>query len=351
MERDQFNLWRGFAVEPREGDCSKFVAHLRNDIANGNEEHFRWVEAWLAQLIQKPDEKIGTGLVLRGPQGIGKTFVGETIGRLLGEHYRTVSKSEQVTGRFNGHQSACLLLQCEEAFWAGSKEAEGVIKDLVTCNNLLVEFKCKEPILIPNFTRLLITSNNDWIVPAGFGERRWAVLDCAATHKDNHAYFSTLHAELNHGGLEALLHHLLHVDISSVNLRKIFRTEALLDQQIRSLPTDRQWLYEILLRGCLPGATQDVPNRCSSRPLFDDYLEYAKDAGLVRKSAEIIIGKMLKILKVQKIRRHRVWSYKFPPLAECRILWDAEMGTPTVWEEPEYWEGPPAPMDRRSADF
>jgi hypothetical protein len=24
-----YNLWRGFAVEPRKGDCSKFLAHIR----------------------------------------------------------------------------------------------------------------------------------------------------------------------------------------------------------------------------------------------------------------------------------------------------------------------------------
>lgn len=28
-----FNLWRGFAVEPRPGDCSKFLAHLRARLA------------------------------------------------------------------------------------------------------------------------------------------------------------------------------------------------------------------------------------------------------------------------------------------------------------------------------
>src|SRR5262249_24058914 len=34
-----FNLWRGFAVKPRAGDCSLFLAHILDNVSKGNKEH------------------------------------------------------------------------------------------------------------------------------------------------------------------------------------------------------------------------------------------------------------------------------------------------------------------------
>ena len=39
-EPNQYNLWRGFAVKPKKGDCSLYLAHLRWTICRGNAEHF-----------------------------------------------------------------------------------------------------------------------------------------------------------------------------------------------------------------------------------------------------------------------------------------------------------------------
>ena len=83
-----FNLWRGFSVEPRPGDCSKFLAHLHDNVCRGDEALYNWVVGWMADIVQHPAKKIGTSLVLRGPHGVGKTKVGEVFGSLLGAHYR-----------------------------------------------------------------------------------------------------------------------------------------------------------------------------------------------------------------------------------------------------------------------
>jgi hypothetical protein len=47
----KYNLWRGFAVEAREGDCSKFLAHLKENICCNDEETYRWVMAWAADMV------------------------------------------------------------------------------------------------------------------------------------------------------------------------------------------------------------------------------------------------------------------------------------------------------------
>jgi hypothetical protein len=141
-----FNLWRGFSVEPKPGDCSKFLAHIRDNVCRGDQELFNWVVGWFAQIVQRPAKKMGTSLAIRGKQGTGKTKIGEVFGSLLGSHYASVSDPRYITGRFNSHLVSCLLLHPDEAFWAGDHSAEGKLKDLVTGVDHLVEFKSKEPI-------------------------------------------------------------------------------------------------------------------------------------------------------------------------------------------------------------
>ncbi len=202
-----FNLWRGFAVEPKPGDCSKFLAHVHDNICCGSERRFNWVIAWFAQMVQQPAIKPGVSLAFRGPEGGGKTIVGEAFGSLLGPHYvGPVSEPRYVTGRFNSHMNACLLLHADEAFWAGDHTAEGKVKDLITGTKHPIEFKNKEVIWVANYIRLFVTGNEDWIVPASMEARRWGILDVGTDHMGDHAYFAAIKAELDNGGREALLH-------------------------------------------------------------------------------------------------------------------------------------------------
>jgi hypothetical protein len=118
------NLWRSFAVEPRKGDCSKFLAHVHDNVCQESERRFNWVMGWAAEIFQKPRQRSGTSLVLRGEEGVGKTKFGEVLGSLLGQrHYALVSEPRYVTGRFNSHLKSCLLLHADEAWRQFSQQA------------------------------------------------------------------------------------------------------------------------------------------------------------------------------------------------------------------------------------
>ena len=216
---NHYNLWRGFAVVARPGDCSRFLTHLRDNVCCGDEELYKWVVGWFANIFQHPEQKMGTSLVLRGKMGTGKTKVGEVFGSQLGTHYVTVSDPRYVIGRFNSHLASCLLLHCDEAFWAGDHAAEGKLKDLITGQDHLIEFKGKEPIKVRNYVRLLVTGNPDWLVPAGLEERRFATLDVGEGHIQDRAYFAGIDEQMDNGGREALLDYLLKFDLKGVDLR------------------------------------------------------------------------------------------------------------------------------------
>jgi len=353
-----YNLWRGFSVEPRAGDCSKFLDHLKDNVAQGNTSLYEWVVGWFAQIVQQPTVKPGTALCLRGKQGVGKTKVGQIVGSLFEDHYELVADPRYIVGQFNSHMAQLLLLHADEAFWAGDKRAEGKLKDLVTGLRHRLEFKGVDPIAVQNLIRLFVTGNQDWLVPAGFGERRFAVIDVGEARKEDHDYFATIDKEMDEGGREALLHHLLNFDLFTVNLRVIPKTEALVEQIIETATPEQAWWLDTLERGELPWGVLDpdtnsstcIKNMCPKKTLFRRYIQHANLQGTRRRAIEVKIGMFLNKyvgsdLKCDQKKKYSIyhrsgrrlteigWVYTFPPLKDCRQRFAKEMQQPIAWDD------------------
>lgn len=349
-----FNLWRGFSVQPQKGGSwLVFRDHLLNNVCHGDEQLFRWVFGWFAHIFQKPQERIGTSLVLRGAMGSGKTKVGEVIGSLIESHYLMVDDARYVTGQFNAHMASCLLLQAEEAVWAGDKAAEGRLKGLVTSEYQMIEQKGIDSIRLRNYVRVMMTSNEDWVVPAGKDERRFCVLDVSSHVAQNHQYFAEMENELANGGREALLYDLLHFDLTGLNLREIPKTGALLEQKLRSLDPVEAWWLSRLRDGTPTKHGHDWPIIISRQALFADFIDASEKAGIKRRGFEVEIGmKLKKIAPGLGTRRvdldgngKRTWCYVLPPLDKARenfveaikqpIHWPVDSAAPTEDESPE----------------
>lgn len=337
------NLWRGFAVEPRPGGSySIFRDHMLNNVCDGDVELYTWVFGWFAHLMQRPRERVGTALVMRGKMGTGKTKVGEVMGSLIRAHYFAVDDPRYVTGQFNAHMASCLLLQAEEAVWAGDKAAEGRLKGLVTSKFQMIEAKGIDPIRIDNHVRLMMTSNEDWVIPAGKDERRFCVLDINPRCAQNGDYFREMEEQLDTGGREALLYDLLHFDLSQLDLRRIPRTQALLEQKIRSLDTVESWWLERLESGVTTTGGDTWRQEMPCQWLFDDYISVSDKVGVRRKNEQIAFGLKLKKLVhgLPKTRPwvdtapgigKRMWCYQLPPLHVCREMFEAELGQSIAW--------------------
>lgn len=347
-----YNLWKGFAVEPRPGDCSLFKEHLLENVCRENVALYDWVWAWFAQLIQQPQQKPGTALVLRGGQGFGKSKVGETVGSLLGLHYEQVSEARYIVGRFNAHLRRCLLLHCDEAFWAGDRQAEARLKDLVTGKDHLIEFKGREPVRLPNLIRLFATSNAAWVVPSGMDERRFAVLDVGNGRAKDGAFFAAMDRQMDAGGREALLHELLAADISRVNLREIPQTTALQEQKLHSLRCEDGWWLDRLRAGTVLRRDDTWRDTVPCEDLFNDYIRHADRTGIRRRSIETALGLRLRTLVPGLYRTEGSWAeptehfdaagarivatrrgyrYHLPDLATCRAAFEKQYG-PVDWE-------------------
>lgn len=353
---EYYNLWRGFSFQPRakKGGYSIFLDHVRTNICGGDADLTRWVMGWMAHLIQRPRERLGTALVFRGKMGTGKTVVGEVLGALIAAHHFLVDDPRYVTGNFNSHMASCLLLQAEEAVWAGDKVAEGRLKGLITSKFQMVEPKNVDPFRLDNYVRIIMTSNEGWVVPAGKDERRYAVFDVSDRCKENHEYFDEMFAQMEDGGYEALLHDLMTYDLSRINLRLIPKTAALLEQKTRSLNPVESWFLTRLSAGTTRRKATGWETEVESDLLFRDYLEESDDVGVKRRAAQTEFGIELgRLVGVgadgrSRLRRGRrrwgengtlVHTYGLPDLAECRAEWARLVGQAVDWGEDDDADG------------
>ena len=248
VPHNAFNLWSGFNVLPEAGDAHEpFLDHIFNVVCQGDEKVYRWVLAWLADLIQAPGLKPGLVLVLRGAHGTGKSIILEYLAQILGRHAHKSNTKEAYTGRFNMHLRDKVLVGLEEAFHAGDRKAASELKDLVTSSTMESEQKFHDKVTLSNHLHFLITANHDWTVSVEGGDRRYAVLDVSSARKEDKAYFKPIWDALNYGkGASNLLHFLQNYKYDRQELWPLPRTDARSDQIERTLDAPEQWLLAVI---------------------------------------------------------------------------------------------------------
>lgn len=262
---DAYNLWKGFACDAVPGDKHEsFLTHIRENVCCGSEEFYDYLVRWMARAVQQPDCPGETAVVLRGKRGTGKSFFAKRFGELFGRHFLQVSNSQHLVGNFNSHLRDAVVVFGDEAFYAGDKRHESVLKTLITEESIIIEGKGVDAEASPNFTHVILASNNEWVVPAGAEERRFFVLDVGDGRMQDHAYFEGIARDLASGGKENLLYFLETLDISGWQVRRVPTTNALKDQKARSMSPEARALNEILTAGFTPEPDSAKPDRFSA---------------------------------------------------------------------------------------
>jgi hypothetical protein len=338
-----YNMWKGFAVDPKPGDCNPYLDHIFEVWCKANQRHYDYVIAWLADIIQQPRDKKGVSLVLIGGQGDGKSLPCEEFGQLFGHHFVTISQSKSLLGNFNAHLKEALVVLAEEAFWAGDKGAEGQLKHLITGRTIRVEPKGKDSFEVNNYLRLMICSNHRWVIPAGVEERRFFVLEVSNCRRGNTRYFNEFAKFMKEGGREALLYFLLHHDYSHIDLRKVPHTAALQENKEESMATVEKFVLGGLNRGRWCTAHSEWLDTVACEELHELYIQYAVRVGQSRRSCETELGKAIKKLMPGSKKRQistpdgRINAWEFPDLDICRRQFDEVMNwSEHDWPPPEF---------------
>ena len=255
--RNAVNVWSGLAVQPQQGDWSQLNEHIKLNICNGVEDHYNWLMTWFAHMVQFPGKKTGSAVVLRGLKGIGKSKLCEWVAELFGEHALKVSDTNQFLGNFNALLSGVVFLTAEEAFFAGDKRAEQVMKDMLTSGTMAITFKNADSEIMDNHLHVVMVGNDDWQVPASLkgDERRFFVLDVAPNRIQDTRYFGAIDHQMGGAGLRGMLFDLLQFkpamwgDDGWDILRKPIVTESLIAQARESASPSEAFFLRLVTDG------------------------------------------------------------------------------------------------------
>ena len=358
-----YNLWRGFGVDPKPGDWPLIRKHLLEVVCGNNPQHFDWLVRWCAYCVQHPDRRAEVAVVLKGEKGTGKGTLGQILLRIFGSHGLQVNNPQHFTGRFNAHLQHAILLFVDEAFWAGDKASEGVLKALVTEPAITIEPKHVNMFSVPSRLKILIASNSDWVVPATADERRFFALNVSSCHIGDREYFNALWGAIKGEELAGFLNDLLALDLSGFDHRDPPHTDALNEQKLRSSDSFDSFWFDCLTEGAIVGERQRVggpgvalyrdasqeeegwPSEVGPRRLYDAYVDHAHARGERYPASLTHMGKKLvEVLPAgypRVIRRHRgPRRYILPPLEDCRASFLRAKRIETyAW--PAVEEGPP----------
>ena len=297
-------------------------------------------------------------------EGAGKGFYEKTMGRLLGHHAMQLGNPEHIVGKFNPHLETLLRVTADEALFVGDPKHRNALFGLITEKDLTIEPKNCGLYTAVSYLNLSVTSNSDHFLPVSNTARRFFIPVVSAARKQDFAYFAALQEELDHGGYEALLYHLLHeVDLTGFNVRDVPQTEGLRQQRDHGLPPLEAWWCELLETGTLWGADPAEPHRAVSNSYQrqveietnsrygDKYpqVRYVNQLGIYDQARRIEprlrnftsdhrLGRFLSEMGCdnnKKVLRRAGWA--FPLLTKCRTAWEARYPN-WKWRNPEIAE-------------
>jgi hypothetical protein len=291
-----WNLWSGFSVEPKEGDWNLMRDHIHRVICSGDNAHKEYLLDWTARMFQKPHRQGEVAIVIRGAKGVGKGIFFQYLRMAWGQHGAYISNAKHLVGNFNGHLRDCVMLFADEAFFAGDRQHESVLKAIVTEPTLPIEAKHQNLINVMNMLHIGMASNSDWVVPASHDERRYFVLNASDHRVGQRNYFAKIIAQMDNGGLAAMIFDMLHRDISSFEVRDVPDTPEMAEQKKHSLDSLDRWWLAILERGFVWRSRHGISEFgewhefCSTELLSRSYLQWCGENRIQRPMTRVQLG-------------------------------------------------------------
>jgi Family of unknown function (DUF5906) len=331
------NTYSGFSVVPDHVDsankCAKYLAHVHDNVAAGDETLYKYILDWMASGVQHPDHPGRSSLSMRGPPGCGKGVFALGYGRLFGKHLLHATHRDHVIGRFNAHQAETCLIFVDEALYAEIAGDAQVLKTMTSETTKVLERKGIDAIQIDNFARQIFATNAEHPIQIEHDDRRYPAIyvredksfadEPEQQRKANKrkAYFMPILDELKNGGSEALLGFLLDHDIRDFNAEAIPETAERRQQKLNSAPADDQIIIGFAQDGCLPAALSERPWIARAHP--EGWLSKGQQTpGLYEAMKTRGGSKLARMSDVALAKILKGWGFKSKSLGDSRG-WEA----------------------------
>ena len=286
VKENEYNLFKGFRYAPinhSDVDIQPYFDLILEVICAGDELYYNVVLSFIAQIIQDPFNKLGTALVISGKKRIGKgTFI-KLIGELIGDnHYFETNQPDKIFGRFNAHLHRTILAYLNEAVWSGDKSLESRIKGIVTDEDMTYEMKGGAIYGAKNVTRLILDSNEKYIVPATADEGRYLVLGATDSRKGDTEFLGKANnLRKSKKGMEKVMYVFANFDYKPYEhyLREAPKSKFMIEQIVQNLSKIQEWWYRNLQEGNIYKANYVLDAngiKIANEVLWDSFKEFHK---------------------------------------------------------------------------
>jgi|GEM_PF-1058997 len=343
--KNYLNLWQGIAIiPPKKGDWSGIEIFLFKIICNGNKVYYYYLIKYLAHAIQRPWEKPGVIIIMLGGQGIGKGTLAYILRMIWASAFLQVHDMSAVTGTFNASLEASLVVFLDEAFFVGDRRGSDRLKSLSTEPVLTINQKNQPMRQINSCHRFIIATNATHVKHTERDDRRDFTLRVSEAWKGQSDKWKALYQHIDNGGAEAMVHDLMHMDLSDFDVRQKPQTAELLNQKLQSLSPTEQWWQDKLMDGFFTVGTDSSLNdiQVSSGFIATETIINDIDSQPGRKPyklpSAIDINQSLKAMcpSIEKVQKRvdgvKKRGFMLPEIEVCRSEFEAYIDGPIDWD-------------------
>jgi hypothetical protein len=337
------NLWAPSPVQPIKGDWSILGRFLLDVICSGDTAVFGYLIQFLAHMLQYPQVKPGIVPVMIGGQGIGKGTLFALLRAIWPGTTLVVEDVNHITGGFNSVLECVYVVCLDEAIFKGDRKALDRMKSLITEPEITIEAKYQPRRSLSSFHRFFAASNHDHFAHVEPDDRRFLFLRISDARKCDFGYFGSIYAAISDPAtIAALVHDLLHFDLSKFNVRHRPRTVEHTEQKLHSLTGFNRYWFDVLSTGWLSQSAIPMDSWVTARfvastTLTAAYREFGSADRHDGTFTERDLASALERLCPSAIKgRHKAGGpqhrgYDLPTLAQARREFEHVIGASVVW--------------------
>ena len=226
LGRKGVNTYQPSTLEPVPGDVTPFTRHMEAMFSNEHDRNLIYM--YLAHNVKFPGHKIRWSPVIQSVEGVGKGFIQEMMGHILGEMYCYSPKAQELVksgATFNAWMRGKLMIIVNEIKVDEKRELVEILKPMITDKRVEVQSKGVDQDMEDNPANWIFFSNFKDCIPINVNGRRYAVLfSDIQSHDDlvrlgmNDEYFNSLFAWLESGGAANIAHWLMQHSVTKLTM-------------------------------------------------------------------------------------------------------------------------------------
>lgn len=240
----------------------------------------------------------------------------------------------------------CFILFLDEALFHGDRKSADALKSIATEPFIAINPKHQPVREVRSLLRIFAATNADHWKHTERDDRRDFVLRVSEHRQGDKAWWTAVYNEIDGGGVEAMAHELLTLDLSDFDVRAKPSTRAFTEQKVMSLQGFDRWWFNALDRGSLQAFLDEWPEHVATSTLLAEFNNSERNPR--QQLDERGLGGALlrvcpKATRKQKTKSDgargcgkepRSRGYILPDLAQCRRDFETLMRAALDWSDP-----------------